>query len=259
MERSDTAGRGELRLVYQPIVDIARCEATGFAVLVRREDPDGGAVVEGRVTPEGDDAAGPVAGWTVHGACAQAARWATESADGPPFGVAVKVPDPQVASGGAVGIVEDALGDTGLAPGLLSLELTQRALAHDLRHTLALVARLRDLGVRLVVDECTTLHPSRGPVAQLAVHGLKIDRSLVAHLGTTPDDDARVGAIVRVAHASGMTVAAEGVETPRQLSELRSLGCDFGQGDYFARPQPSEVASALVHRRFRWRHRDPAT
>jgi EAL domain-containing protein (putative c-di-GMP-specific phosphodiesterase class I) len=110
--------------------------------------------------------------------------------------------------------------------------------------------------VRLSVDDFGTGQSSLGYLKTLPVDSLKIDRSFIDGLGVDPDDSAIVAAVVHLGHALGLTVTAEGIETPLQLSELRSLGCDLGQGFYFARPQPSGIAGALVHHRLRWRERN---
>ena len=88
------------------------------------------------------------------------------------------------------------------------------------------------------------------------MHTLKIDRSFIDGLGHDPEGGAIVSAVVQLGHALGLTVTAEGVETPDQLSQLRALGCDLGQGFYFAHPQPGAIVRALVHHRFQWRQRD---
>ena len=92
----------------------------------------------------------------------------------------------------------------------------------------------------------------------LPVSGLKIDRSFVTGLGTNADDVAVFAGVVAFAHALDISVTAQGIDTPRQLAEVRSLGCDRGQGFYFAYPQPGEIVQALVHHRFRWREQHSA-
>ena len=111
---------------------------------------------------------------------------------------------------------------------------------------------LRSLGVLLAIDDFGTGQSSLGYLKNLPVDCLKIDQTFVDGLGRDPDDSAIVDAVVRLGHALGLAVTAEGIETDEQLRELSALGCDHGQGFYFARPQPGEVVSALVRHRLRW-------
>jgi EAL domain-containing protein (putative c-di-GMP-specific phosphodiesterase class I) len=113
-------------------------------------------------------------------------------------------------------------------------------------------------GVRVGIDDFGTGQSSLGYLKILPVHTLKIDRSFIDGLGTDAEDTAIVAAIISLAHSLGLAVLAEGVENTVQLGALRELGCDLGQGYYFARPQPGEVIRALVHHRFRWSGRESA-
>jgi EAL domain-containing protein (putative c-di-GMP-specific phosphodiesterase class I) len=115
--------------------------------------------------------------------------------------------------------------------------------------------RLSARGVRIGIDDFGTGQSSLAHLSVLPVDTLKIDRSLIAGLGTSKDDSAIVAAIVGLGHALDFTVTAEGIEDDMQLHILRNLGCDLGQGYYFARPQPGQIVRALVHRRFRWSER----
>jgi EAL domain-containing protein (putative c-di-GMP-specific phosphodiesterase class I) len=112
--------------------------------------------------------------------------------------------------------------------------------------------------VRVGIDDFGTGHSSLAHLRSLPVHTLKIDQSFIEALGKDPEGAAIITAVVQLGHALGLSVTAEGVETPGQLSELRTLGCDLGQGYYFAHPQPGAIVRALVHHRFHWRQRDPA-
>ena len=110
-------------------------------------------------------------------------------------------------------------------------------------------------GVRIGIDDFGTGQSSLADLNVLPVHTLKIDRSLIAGLGRARRTAAIVAAIVGLGHALDFTVTAEGIEDDMQLHTLRTLGCDLGQGYYFARPQPGQIVRALVHRRFRWSER----
>lgn len=248
--------QGELRVHYQPVVDFDRCEVVGFEALVRWEHPEHGITYP-------DDFLGiaeetglivPMGTWVLEEACAEAARWAVESA-GDPFFVSVNISARQLGDPGLARIVEGAMATAGLDPSLLVLEIAESVLVEQRETALATLRELSEMGVRVAIDAFGAGQSSLGYLKTLPVHTVKMDRSIVASLGKDPEDAAIVRAIVDLAHALGRSVAAVGVETSSQLLELRSLGCDVGQGYYFARPQPSEIVRALVHNPCRWSER----
>jgi EAL domain-containing protein (putative c-di-GMP-specific phosphodiesterase class I) len=149
-------------------------------------------------------------------------------------------------------VVEGALASVGLDPSLLLLEITETALVDHRDRAITALQPLAARGVRIGIDDFGTGQSSLGYLKVLPVDTLKIDQSFVYGLGKDPEDAAIVSAVVNLGHALGLTVTAEGVENTTQLRELRDLGCDLGQGYYFARPQPGEIVRALVHHRFRW-------
>jgi len=246
--------RGELRVHYQPVVRFDRSEIVGFEALVRWQHPERGLLPPGAFLPvaEGAGLIGAIGSWVLHEACRQAAAWESESTYDTPLAVSVNVSAAQLTRD-LVPTVEHALASASLAPASLVLEVSERALADGVERAAAVLGRLSASGVRIAVDDFGTGLASLTHLRRLPVDFLKIDTSLIEHLGARADDGAVVAAVVQLGHALGLAVAAEGVETPRQLSELRSIGCDLGQGFYFARPQPGEVVKALVHRRFQWK------
>jgi len=246
--------RGEFRVHYQPVVDFARSEVIGFEALVRWQHPERGLIApdEFLAVAEETGLIVPIGGWVLREACAQAAGWAAESPGAPHLTVSVNLSARQLADPELVSLVDGALAAAGLDPSLLVLEITEPVLMEN-RDTAVRV--LRDLGargVRVSIDDFGTGQSSLGYLKMLPVHTLKIDRTLVDGLAMDTEDAAIVAAIVQLGHALGLSVTAEGVEDGEQLGALRSLGCDLGQGYYFARPQPGEVVRALVHHRFRW-------
>ncbi|MGQ0826662.1 MAG: EAL domain-containing protein [Actinomycetota bacterium] len=250
----------EFRVYYQPVVGFEHTEVIGFEALVRWEHPQRGLLAPGSFLPvaEASGLVVPIGASVLDQACRQAAGWARDSSYDPPLTVSVNLSARQLGSPDLVTSVGGALAAADLAPELLVLEVNERALFDERGPVRGVLYELASLGVRLSVDDFGAGQSSLRYLKTLPVHSLKIARSLVDGLGTDRDDAAVVAAIVSLGHALGLTVAAAGIETPRQLSEVRSLGCDVGQGFYFARPQPGEIVRALVHRRFRWRERDPA-
>jgi diguanylate cyclase (GGDEF)-like protein len=248
--------RSEFRVHYQPLVQFDTSEVIGFEALVRWEHPERGLVPPLDFLPLAEETGliVPIGAWVLREACAQAARWAVESSGQPALSVSVNLSARQLADPALVETIDSALRDAELDPSLLVLEITETVLMEDRERAVAVLRSLTDRGVQIGIDDFGTGHSSLGYLKTLPVHALKIDRSFVDGLGTEPEDSAIVAAVVHLGHALGLTVTAEGIETPVQLSELQALGCDLGQGYYFARPQPSEIVRALVHHRFPWRN-----
>ena len=184
--------------------------------------------------------------------CRQAAQWQRDLPGAASLSVSVNLSARQLAHPGLVGTIADALGHAGIAPSTLLVEVTETTIMSDPVLAATILHALRSLGVRIAIDDFGTGHSSLGYLKELPVDCLKIDRSFVSGLDRDPDDRAIVGAVVSMAHALGLSVTAEGVETLEQLDLLEALGCDVGQGFYFAKPQPAAVAGALVARRMRW-------
>jgi diguanylate cyclase (GGDEF)-like protein len=246
--------RGEFRVHYQPVVHFETSEVMGFEALVRWEHPDHGLMPPDEFLPIAEQTGliVPIGAWVLQEACAQASRWSVESAGDAALTVGVNLSARQLLDPDIVTLVESALAAASLDPSLLVLEITETALTDNRDHALSVLHQIASIGVQVGIDDFGTGHSSLQHLKVLPIHTLKIDTSLVAQLGKDPEDGAIVAALVNLGHALGFTVTAEGIENATQLNELRALGCDLGQGYYFARPQPAEVVRALVHHRFRW-------
>jgi EAL domain-containing protein (putative c-di-GMP-specific phosphodiesterase class I) len=171
----------------------------------------------------------------------------------PPLHVAVNVSlrqlrDPRFAAE-TIGLLEA----TGLSPYLLVLELTESDLMkHHDEQARGAMAELKDLGVRIAIDDFGTGYSSLSYLRQLPIDILKIDKSFIADVATSPEQAALVEGIIRIADGLGLSVVAEGVETGEQWDQLGGCDCDFGQGYLFAPPMPSDSIAALLGS-----HRDP--
>jgi EAL domain-containing protein (putative c-di-GMP-specific phosphodiesterase class I) len=176
-------------------------------------------------------------------ACAQAQAW---QARRPGLRIAVNLSARQFRQKDLIGMIERVLGETGLAPGLLELELTESMLMHHAEETVMILQRLNEMGVRLAIDDFGTGYSSLSYLKRFPLHTLKVDRSFVRDISTDPDDAAIVTAIVAMARSLGLNVIAEGVETEEQAAFLSSLACQQAQGFHFGRPMPAPEFAALL-------------
>jgi diguanylate cyclase (GGDEF)-like protein len=247
----------EFRVHYQPVIRFDCSEVIGFEALVRWEHPERGILAPDDFLQVAEETGliVPIGGWVLREACDQAARWAEESSYDIPLVVSVNVSARQLADESLLPTLVDALANSRLDPSLLVLEITETTLMADRDHAIEVLRRINDLGVHIGIDDFGTGQSSLAYLRALPVHSLKIDSTFVDGLGRDPEGAAIVSAVVHLGHALGLSVTAEGVETTAQLEELRALGCDLGQGFYFAYPQPGPIVQALVRHRFQWRQR----
>jgi diguanylate cyclase (GGDEF)-like protein len=249
--------RGEFRVHYQPVVAFARSEMIGIEALVRWEHPELGLLEPADFLEIAEETGLilQIGAWVLHEACSQTARWRAELPHESPLSIAVNLSARQLIDPELVSIVDSVLAATRLDPALLTLEVNETVLVENRDVAVGVLQQLAARGVRIGIDDFGTGHSSLPHLSELPVHTLKIDRSLIDGLGRRPEATAVVSAIVGLGHALDFTVTAEGIEDDMQLHTLRTLGCDLGQGYYFARPQPGQIVRALVHRRFRWSER----
>ncbi len=249
--------RGEFRVHYQPVVAFARSEMIGIEALVRWEHPEIGLLEPADFLEIAEETGliVPIGAWVLHEACSQTARWCAELPHESPLSVAVNLSARQLTDPELVSIVESVLAATRLDPALLTLEINEAVLVENREVAADVLQQLAARGVRIGIDDFGTGQSSLAHLNVLPVHALKIDSSLIEGLGRRHEDAAIVSAIVGLGHTLDFTVTAEGIETDMQLHTLRNLGCDLGQGYYFARPQPGQIVRALVHHRFRWSER----
>src|SRR4051812_2795078 len=242
-ELSGALAAGQLRLTYQPVVDLETDRIAGFEALLRWQHPTLGAVGPDKFVPVAEESGEivPIGRWALAEATRTAARW-QRAHPGRPLSMAVNVSARQLAGGTLLRHVAEALCDSGLAPSSLVLEVTETALVTDPAAVAERLAELRALGVRLALDDFGTGYSSLSYLRQFDVDVLKIDRSFVGLLDGSPDDAAIVHGLVQLGRTLRLEVVAEGVETAEQRDRLRAEKCDLAQGYLFARPL--EVADA---------------
>jgi diguanylate cyclase (GGDEF)-like protein/PAS domain S-box-containing protein len=239
---------GELSLHYQPQAmsreTVATSEVIGFEALARWLHPVRGFVPPGDFIPLAEESGLIVAmgEWILREACREAASWPM------PLQIAVNLSPAQFMHGDLVGLVHSILLETGLAPGRLELEITEGVLIEDFDRGLALLRRLKALGVRISMDDFGSGYSSLSYLQAFPFDKIKIDRAFVINLGRNPQSAAIVRAVIGLGHGLGMSIVAEGVETQEQLGFLAEVGCDAVQGYFIGKPAPVGQYSALVGR-----------
>ncbi len=242
--------RDELTLAYQPIVDVESGRIVGVEALVRWQHPERGPVPAGEVVALAEDTGLiiPLGEWVLRAACSQAIAWQRLAPGAPPLTINVNLSAHQLRHPELVASVRRILADTGLAPAALCLEITESAALDVGEASVAALRALKELGVRLALDDFGTGYSALGYLPRLAVDTLKVDRAFIADADRDPRILSIVRAIAAMAHALGMDVTAEGIETVRQLAAVRAVRCDWGQGYYFSRPVSAAEVTALLQR-----------
>jgi predicted signal transduction protein with EAL and GGDEF domain len=241
--------REEFRVHYQPIVSLRDCHIIGFEALVRWQRPEFGLVMPAGFISAAEDTGLIlwIGKWILQEACRQMRAWNLQFPCNPPFTVAVNISARQFAQPNLVSQVGQILRDSGLAPANLKLELTESVTMRDEERTTRILGELRTLGVRLCIDDFGTGYSSLSYLRRFALDILKIDRSFVSEMLNNSESQEIVKTILSLGSNLGMQVVAEGVETPEQVSLLKSLGCEYAQGYFFSRPLDSTgVARTLV-------------
>ena len=230
--------RGQLALVYQPVVDLAYGTTVGVEALLRWDHPTLGAIEPARFVPlaEENGLIVPIGRWVIEEACAQLARWCDQPGVVPDT-VQVNLSARQFDDPGLFEFIAHVLETTGLGPRRLVLEVTESALVRDTQAALGILRDVKALGVVLAIDDFGTGYSSLSYLQQFPFDVLKVDRSFV--VATGGDEGAKIAAaVVNLAHELGLVVVAEGVETPEQAALARSLGCDCAQGYLYSPPMP---------------------
>jgi diguanylate cyclase (GGDEF)-like protein len=237
----------QLFLLYQPIFALASDDVVGVEALVRWRHPERGIVEPGSFIPLAEESRliVPIGRWVLEQACCQAARW---EADGLDIGMAVNVSAYQLDRADFAADVEYALRRSGLAPGSLTLEVTETTLVRDVAAACERMDEVKALGVRLAIDDFGTGYASLSHLHRMPVDVLKIDKSFVAGLGEGEHSRELLAAILGVGRALSLTVVAEGIERPGQRASLEQMGCEIAQGFLLGRPSSAERVAALLSR-----------
>ena len=238
--------RGEIVPYYQPIVELASGQLVGFEVLARWRHPDRGLLGPEQFLPMAEETGliGEVGAVVVRSSLAQLGRWRNGNRRFADLSVSVNVSVRQLMDDGLTQVVSHALAESGVPANGLWLEITETALMADVKAAAVALRDLRSLGLHLAVDDFGTGYSSLTYLKRFPVEAIKVDRVFINGLGIDSEDSTIVEAVVNLGHSLGLSVVAEGVETPLQLARLRELGCDRGQGYLFGRPRPPELVEA---------------
>jgi diguanylate cyclase (GGDEF)-like protein len=260
LDLRNAVARGEFILHYQPVVELPTGRITEVEALVRWKHPQRGLLFPADFVGLSEETGliVPLGRWVLHEACRQTRQWQL-AAPATKLAISVNLSARQLQQPGLVDEIGAVLRETRLDPGALRLEITETVVMHDAPTTLAKLEALKALGVQLAIDDFGTGYSSLGYLKRFPVDTLKIDRSFVKGIGRDMEDSAIVRAVITVAKSLGLSVTAEGIETADQLDQLRTLGCDHGQGYFFAKPMTSDRVPALLVATSPWGSRQTET
>jgi EAL domain-containing protein (putative c-di-GMP-specific phosphodiesterase class I) len=238
--------RGELRVHFQPVVDLSTAATAGFEALLRWQHPHRGLLVAGQFIPVAEESALilEIGEWALETACRVLRGWQDRNVASAPIVMAVNLSARELQCHDLVESIVAVMERTGVQPESIQFEITETAAIQDLDAVTAKLYGLKALGVQLALDDFGTGYSSLNHLRRLPIDVVKLDRSFVTEMVSVPSTAAIVGAVTTLAHALGMIVVAEGIETEAQLVRARMLGCDRGQGWYLARAMPADALLA---------------
>ncbi|QTD39782.1 EAL domain-containing protein [Sporosarcina sp. Te-1] len=237
--------RGYFTLEYQPKMNLARGELMGVEALVRWDHPELGRIAPDRFIPLAEESRLilPLGEWIFQEACKQAQRW--QAAGYPPVRVAINMSTVQLEDPETVDRIKKVLHDTGIAPELIEIEVTESSFA-DKEYMKETLQAIRSLGITVAIDDFGTGYSNFSYIQELPADTIKIDMSFIRDIEMNENNRAIVKAIVTIAETAGLHVIAEGIESEEQARILLELGCQEGQGYFYSRPLPAEDCSLMM-------------
>jgi len=238
--------RNELRLHYQPKLNVATGQIAGVEALLRWCHPDLGELAPNRFIPLAEETGliVPVGRWVMKTACAQNMAWQRQGL--PAISMAINVSPRQFSDENLLQDINDALSSSGMDPALLQVEITESMVMLNVERAIQLLDAIRSQGVRLAIDDFGTGYSSMSVMKRFPIDTIKIDRSFVRELPENTEDRAIAQAIIGMGKALGLTIVAEGVETNEQQEFLRELACDEIQGFLFSKPVVADRIAELL-------------
>jgi diguanylate cyclase (GGDEF)-like protein/PAS domain S-box-containing protein len=230
--------RQEFRLFYQPIVSLSTGRIAGFEALIRWLHPEKGYISPGEFIPLAEETGliMPLGHWVLKEACTQLRSWQTQFSQHLPLSVSVNLSSRQFSQPNLPDQIFAILEETNLSPNLLKLEITESAIMENTESAMAMLMRIKEMGIQLSVDDFGTGYSSLGYLYRFPMDLLKIDRSFISRVDVDGEKLELVRTITTLAWNLGMDVVAEGVETTKQLSQLKALKCEYAQGNLFSVP-----------------------
>ncbi|MGI8610262.1 MAG: EAL domain-containing protein [Candidatus Dormibacteria bacterium] len=238
---------GEFWVAYQPKVSLLTEGTVGVEALLRWDHPDRGLVPPLEFVPLAEETGliVPIGAWVLEQACLAAKSWRESLPGRRPVVVSVNLSGRQFEIGLATAIGR-IIADAGIDPASLCVEVTESNVMRDAESAITTLRELKALGLKISIDDFGTGYSSLAYLKRFPLDELKVDKSFVDGLGRDPEATAIIAAVMGMAHALGLSVVAEGVETEEQAERLRALGCDEAQGFYYARPQPAREIDELL-------------
>ena len=240
--------RGEIKVYYQPQARLDTEEIVGVEALARWENPERGMILPEKFIPLAEETGliVPLGRFVLEEACRQLKVWHERHPRNPPLTMSVNLSTRQFRDPTLTGEVLNTLKETNLAPETLVLEITESAAVEDAKSAISMLETIRELGVKIAIDDFGKGYSSLSYLRRLPVDSVKIDRSMIERIETDAGDWAIVSSSIMLAHTLKLEAVAEGVESPGQARELRTLRCDTGQGYYWWKPGPAETIAALL-------------
>lgn len=248
--------RGDFHILYQPIINLRTGKLRGFEALIRWQHPKRGLVspMEFITLAEETGLIVPMGAWVLEEACSQMQRWRRSLAGAQDLEISVNLSGKQLKEADFLEMVQRVLERSQLPPSALKLEITESILMENVEMVSQILLQLRHHQIKLSIDDFGTGYSSLSYLQKFPVNTLKVDRSFVMDMSVNLDNENTeiIRAIISLAHILKMNVIAEGVETVEHFQQLKELGCEFGQGYWFAPPLAPEAAATLIENNPSW-------
>lgn len=251
--------RGEFEPYFQPIVELSSMELAGFEALLRWRHPQQGLLGPGTFMTVCEDTGliVPITTWMLQESCRTLARWMNSTVTNREIFMSVNLSAKDFGQSDLIENVSKILGETGIRPHCLKLEITESAVMTNAEAAIEILRRVKRLGVRLSVDDFGTGYSSLSYLHRFPVDTLKVDRSFVSSMEFGSENGEIVRTVIALAKLLGMKIISEGIESVHQLHQLKILECEYGQGFLFSAPVPEPEARAMLLDRNRWKGLSP--
>jgi diguanylate cyclase (GGDEF)-like protein len=245
----------EFVLHYQPIVELATCKLVGFEALVRWQHPQQGIILPSEFIPIAEETGLiiPLGEWVLREACRQLQAWHLAYPEQAALTISVNLAGKQLREPSFIERVDQILAETGLDGSYLRLELTESMLIDDIEAILQTLNNIRARNIQLSIDDFGIGYSSLSYLPRFPINTLKIDRTFVAGMTVDSENLEIVRAISTLAHSIYIDIVAEGIETNQQVEQLKTLGCEYGQGYWFAQPLDCDSVEQLISASKEWR------